>query len=91
MGKNNKKKFKDYNREGLSFQKIIQLGRLFVPKNNRAIAKVDHFSNISIKKVNEILGTNFKGVILDIDDCVAYHRGKIKEKNIPAIIKPLIS
>jgi len=77
----------DVSREGLSMHKVWQLGRLFVPENNHAIAKVSKFSVIDIDRINELLGTNFKGVILDIDECVAPHHGDILQENLDAIVK----
>lgn len=77
----------DISREGLTGEKVAQLGRLFVPNLNHAIAKVSKFSVIDIAKINELLGTNFKGVILDIDECVAPHHGEVLQENVEAIIE----
>lgn len=76
----------DISREGVTNEKILQLGRLFRPKNNHAIAKVEKFASIDIAKLNELLGTNFKGVILDVDECVAPHHGEVLQENVDAII-----
>ena len=77
----------DISREGVTFEKVRQFGRLFLPRNNHAIAKVDKFANIDIAKLNELLNTNFKGVILDVDECVAPHHGEVLAENVSAIIK----
>lgn len=66
---------------------MAQLGRLFAPSLNHAIAKVSSFSVIDISRINELLGTNFKGVILDIDECVAPHHGEVLQENVDAIIE----
>lgn len=76
----------DISREGLTGEKLKQLGRLFIPSLNHAIAKVSSFSVIDIARINELLGTNFRGVILDIDECVAPHHGEVLEENVEAII-----
>jgi len=76
----------DISREGLTGEKIAQLGRLFVPSLNHAIAKVSSFSVIDIAIINELLGTNFQGVILDIDECVAPHHGEVLTENVDSII-----
>ena len=77
----------DISREGVTNEKILQFGRLFLPKNNHAIAKVNKFANLDIAKINELLGTNFKGVILDVDECVSPHHEEVLEENIEAIIE----
>lgn len=76
----------DISREGLTKEKIFQFGRLFRPRNNHAIAKVEKFASIDVAKMNELLGTNFKGVILDVDECIAPHHGEVLQENIDAII-----
>jgi uncharacterized protein len=76
----------DISREGLTGAKVRQLGRLFRPSQNYAIAKVRRFSEINIQRINELLMTNFKGVILDVDECIAPHHGEIIQENIDAII-----
>ncbi|PIR55176.1 hypothetical protein COU74_02110, partial [Candidatus Peregrinibacteria bacterium CG10_big_fil_rev_8_21_14_0_10_36_19] len=76
----------DVSREGLSMAKVRQLGRLFVPSLNHAIVKVNVFRNINVAKINELLGTNFRGIILDIDECVAPHHGEILPENVDAIM-----
>jgi len=76
----------DISREGLTGEKVKQLVRLFVPSLNHAIAKVSSFSIIDISRINELLGTNFKGAILDIDECVAPHHGEVLPENVDSII-----
>lgn len=77
----------DISREGVTMDKAWQLGRLFRPKNNHAIAKVEKFANIDIQKLNELLGANFKGVILDVDECVSPHHEEVLDVNVDAIIE----
>ena len=75
----------DISREGLKLSKIAQLWRLFAPRNNHAIVKVSEFRRINIQRINELIGSNFKAVILDIDECVAPHHGEILPENIDHI------
>ncbi len=76
---------KDKSREGLTGAKFLQPFRLFHPANTHAIAKVNAFQNISIQKINELLGLDIQGIILDIDECVAPHHGEILPENIAKI------
>jgi len=75
----------DISREGVTFEKVAQLGRLLVPDLNHAIAKVGRFALIDLARINELLGTNFRGVILDFDECVAPHHGEATEENEVAL------
>lgn len=77
----------DVCREGVTPEKLLQLGRLFLPENNHAIVKVSKFNLIDLKRINEILGTNFKGAILDVDECMAPHHGNILPENTEATIR----
>lgn len=77
----------DISREGLTGEKVKQLGRLFVPRLNHAIAKVSRFSVIDIARINELLGTNFCGVILDFDECIAPNHGEALPGKANAIIE----
>ena len=77
---------KDISREGFTPEKALHQIRLLRPKNNHAIAKVSSFQRINIDRINQLLGTNFKGVILDIDECVAPHHGEILTENMEAIV-----
>lgn len=76
---------KDQSREGLTKAKFAQPFRLLRPKNNHAIAKVSAFRYINIQKINELLGLNIQGLILDVDECIAPHHGEILPENIEAI------
>ncbi len=76
---------RDHSREGLTAEKFFQPFRLLSPQNTHAIAKVSAFQKISISKINELLGIDIRGVILDIDECVAPHHGEILPENIAAI------
>jgi predicted HAD superfamily phosphohydrolase YqeG len=77
----------DISREGVTKDKLLQPLRLFIPRHNRTLARVSKFSLINIARINELLGTDFKGVILDIDECVAPHHGEVLPENVEAIIK----
>lgn len=78
---------KDVSREGATREKFIHQGRLLRPKNNHAVVKVSSFRHVNIRRINELLGTNFKGVILDVDECVAPHHGEILPENVEAIVE----
>jgi uncharacterized protein len=78
-------KSEDVSREGVTFSKVAQLGRLFLGENNRAIAKLDRFASLDIGALNEQLDRDIKGVILDVDDCIAPHHGEILDENIDKI------
>ncbi|MBI4994754.1 HAD hydrolase-like protein [Candidatus Peregrinibacteria bacterium] len=78
-------KITDISREGLTIQKLLQLFLLLFPANNTALAKVDDFSSLDIAEINKQFWLEIKGVILDIDECVAPHHGEILPENIEAI------
>jgi HAD superfamily phosphatase (TIGR01668 family) len=70
------------NREGLTIQKILQLFRLYLPKNTKTLARLKHFADLNVKKINEIKNLDIKGIILDVDDCIATNHGEILKENI---------
>ncbi len=80
-------KEKDQNREGVTISKLIQLFRLFLPKNTETLARLDKFSDLDIEKINKIKSLEIKGIILDADDCIAYNHGEILKENIKHIKK----
>lgn len=80
-------KAEDQNREGVTISKLIQLFRLFLPKNTETLARLDKFSDLDVEKINQIKSLNIKGIILDADDCIAYNHGEILKENIAHIKK----
>lgn len=77
----------DISREGLTTEKLLQPLYLLRPKNNQAIAKVQKFTQISIARINELLGTEYRGAILDIDECTAPHHGDILPENLDHVVE----
>lgn len=81
------KEVHDQNREGVTISKLIQLFRLFLPKNTETLARLDKFSDLDIEKINQIKSLNIKGIILDADDCIAYNHGEVLKENIAHLKK----
>lgn len=75
-------KQKDFDREGPTLLKLLQLVKLFFPKYTQTLARIAKFSDLNIKKLNELKGLKIKGIILDADECIAYNHGEILEKNV---------
>lgn len=75
----------DISREGLTREKLVQCARLVNAETTHAIAKISAFSLLNVAKINALLGTDFRGLILDVDECVAPHHGEITEENIRKI------
>ena len=73
---------KDISREGLTWAKITQPLRLLRPQNNHAIAKLERFENLDIAQLQEETWKEIKGIILDVDECIAPHHGEILPQNI---------
>lgn len=74
---------KDKSREGPTFQKfVVWPTKLLLPQNNFAIAKFQRFAQVNITAINEALGTDFQGFILDVDECIAEHHGPILPENL---------
>lgn len=75
----------DISREGFTREKLLQFLRLVNAETTHAIAKISEFRLLNVAKINELLGTDFQGVILDVDECVAPHHGEITAENIRKI------
>lgn len=75
----------DISREGLTIQKLLQPFLLLHPAHNTALTKVGDFASLNIAEINRQFWLEIKGVILDIDECVAPHHGEILPKNMDAI------
>ena len=78
----------DFNREGLTFSKIVHTFNVFFNKKyTEVLESVSVFCNINFDKLRDLWK---KGIILDIDDCIAPHHWKIYRFNIEKI-KELLS
>ncbi len=77
----------DIRRDGLTIKKLIQLLKLFLPKNSKTLARLKRFTDLDLKKINQLRNLNVKGIILDIDDCIAPNRQKILQQNLEHIKK----
>ncbi len=80
----------DQSREGINLTKFIQLFRLLLPKNTRTLAVLGKFSDLDLPLIKKLTGIDIKGIILDVDGCIAKNHGKIKEENLRHI-KRLVS
>lgn len=77
----------DISREWLSMQKLLHFFRvLFSSKVSEVLCAYNEFKNINI---HELLSMWKKWIILDIDECVAPHHGRIFNKNEAKIRKIL--
>ncbi|MBD3331038.1 HAD-IA family hydrolase [Candidatus Peregrinibacteria bacterium] len=72
----------DHHREGFTFHKLFQLFKLLHPKNTKALLRINEFTDLDLKKIQKLTGNPVKGIILDVDDTIAYNRGKILKKNV---------
>ncbi|MBI4975279.1 HAD hydrolase-like protein [Candidatus Peregrinibacteria bacterium] len=79
----------DKSREGITLEKIYQLFRLFPPKNTKTLARINTFSELDLVEINKGKSLNIKGIILDVDDCIAEDHKEILQKNIDHINKLL--
>lgn len=83
------KKEIDQSREGFTWLKILQLFRLFLPKNTKTLTTLKKFSDFSPQKINKKYGIKIKGIILDVDETISVNRGKILPENIKHLEKLL--
>lgn len=72
----------DFSREGITWHKILQMFRLFLPKNTRTLLRLNKFSQFDPDKIEKQTGTKIKGIILDVDGTIAYNHAKILPENI---------
>ncbi|MDD4151538.1 MAG: HAD-IA family hydrolase [Candidatus Gracilibacteria bacterium] len=73
----------DKSREGLTLNKISHTLKVFLSKEaTNAILFVDKFGDINFDFFKE---NGKKGIILDIDECVAPHHGNILDENMKII------
>jgi len=73
----------DYHREGITWAKLVHVLNVFFNKKaTEVLDSVDKFSHIDFEK-HKANGKQW--IILDIDDCVAPHHGKIYETNMKMI------
>lgn len=77
----------DQSREGLTFGKFFQALRLFWPANTKTLARLEHFTELDIDKIRTETGVDIKGIILDVDGCVAYNHENILPVNVEHLQK----
>jgi len=82
---NKTKQEEDFTREVPTISTILQLFRLFLPRNTKTIARLDKFMDLNIEKINKLKEINLKGLIIDSDDCISYNHGEILEENVTHI------
>ena len=68
----------DISREGITLRKIKQLFLLLLPKNTKTLFVLDEFTDLSLDKLKKF---KIKGIILDVDGCIAYNHQSILLKN----------
>ena len=73
----------DYSREGLTLSKLLHAFSLFLPKNTRTLTRLKKFSDLDLTKIKN--GSNIKGIILDVDGCIAYEHKEILPENLQKI------
>ena len=83
------KKEIDQSREGFTWLKILQLFRLFLPKNTRTLTTLKKFSDFDPVSIQKKYGIKIEGVILDVDETISLNRGKILQANINHLKKLL--
>ncbi len=74
----------DQSREGVTLRKFIQLFQLLIPKNTKTLAVFDKFTDLSLEKIKDF---KIKGIILDVDGCIAYNHKNILSENVTHIKK----
>lgn len=74
----------DQSREGVTIRKFIQLFQLLIPKNTKTLAVFDKFTDLSLEKIKD---SKIKGIILDVDGCIAYNHKDIFPENATHIKK----
>lgn len=73
----------DYNREWITWAKVAHVLKVFINKKTTSVLEsVNKFSSIDFDKHMQ---NGKRWIILDIDDCVAPHHGKIYPTNIKMI------
>lgn len=77
----------DQSREGINLTKIGQCFRLLWPANTRTLARLEHFADLDIEKIKRETGVEIKGIILDIDGCLAYNHCEILPENLEHLRK----
>ncbi len=81
--------YNDQSREGPSVQKLFQLFKLLLPQHTKTLARLKKFSDLNIKKLNQLKNLEIKGLIIDVDDCIAKNHGEILPQNAEHLKKLL--
>lgn len=79
----------DQSREGINIDKIKQVFRLLIPKNSKTLVRLARFSDLDLDKIKEEKGIEIKGLILDIDGCLAFNHQDILPENVEHVRKLL--
>ena len=79
----------DHGREGINLDKILQCFRLLLPKNTRTLIRLKRFADLDLNKIKAEKGVDIKGLILDVDGCMAFNHQEILPENIEHIRKML--
>lgn len=77
----------DQSREGLTFGKFMQALRLLWPANTKTLARLERFTELDIDKIRTETGVDIRGIILDVDGCVAYNHENILPENVEHLQK----
>lgn len=81
--------YNDQSREGPSVQKLFQLFKLLFPQHTKTLARLKKFSDLNVKKLNQLKNLEIKGLIIDVDDCIAKNHGEILPQNTEHLKKLL--
>jgi HAD superfamily phosphatase (TIGR01668 family) len=85
MNNNINKEIEDQNREGFTFIKLLQIFRLFLPSNTKTLARLNKFTDLNLEKLKELKNLDIKGLILDVDDCIAHNHKEVLKENLEYI------
>jgi len=69
---------RDPSREGFSRAKLRAMARLLLPQNTRTLARVDRIEALDLARIQNGTGTRLGGLIVDVDETVAPHHGRIR-------------
>lgn len=77
----------DYNREGVTITKLLQLFKLLLPRNTKTLKFYNKFTDFNPAEIKKSKGIDIKGIILDVDETIAYCRGEILPENVKYLDK----
>lgn len=76
---------RDPSRSGFSREKALQLVRILRPRNTRTLARLRDFSALKPDVLAKRTGVRLRGLLLDVDETLAPHHGKIPRETIDAV------